>query len=460
MTELVKGRFSRKVLVPLLILSMLATMSSVLAIMVRAEEAPELPTFDIPALSEEHKTSALPNVIVVATGGTLAGAARDKDKTNFQSYSAGTYKMDEMVAQLPKHKTADVSTYQFGNKGSGGYTIKELYDLSLAVDAALEIYDGAVVTTGTDTMEEIAYFLDLTVRSEKPVVVTGAMRPWDVIGTDGPANLYQAIKVAGSGKTKWFGTVVMLNDVIFAAREVTKSNSHRMDTFDTPMFGALGYVDDPAVRIYRAPARAFKAGTPEWATPFDLKTISKETLPQVGIVYNYQEASGGAIRGLVEDGVKGIVTAGTGAGGISSGLSAARSAAISNNGVVFVSTTRTGSGSVYGGSGNTVAGDNLNAAHARMMLLLSLAFSNDVSQIRGWFQSFGTADVEISVDANTVLSTSVDEEIGLPEIEEPVVTEPAPETGEESEVLEPGVVEPPVREEEVEPALQETVVTP
>src|SRR5690606_19559211 len=134
------------------------------------------------------QTSPLPNVIVVATGGTLAGAARSGDKTNFQNYAAGTYKMADMISQLPVHKTADVSSYQFGNKGSGGYTIQELYDLSLAVDAALEIYDGAVVTTGTDTMEEIAYFLDLTVRSEKPVVVTGAMRPWDVIGTDGPAN--------------------------------------------------------------------------------------------------------------------------------------------------------------------------------------------------------------------------------------------------------------------------------
>ncbi|CAM4516395.1 L-asparaginase [Paenibacillus endophyticus] len=421
MTQIVKSELAKKVLVPLLVLSLLAAMVGVLAKSnyVRAEEAPGLPTFDIPALSSEHQTSSLPNVIVVATGGTLAGKARDDDKTNFQNYAAGTFKMADLVAQLPKHKTADVSTFQFGNKGSGGYTIKELYDLSLAVDAALKIYDSAVVTTGTDTMEEIAYFLDLTVRSEKPVVVTGAMRPWDVIGTDGPANLYQAIKVAGSDKTKWFGTVVMLNDVIYAAREVTKTNAHRNDTFDAPMFGALGYVDDPAVRIYRAPARAAKAGKSTWASPFDLRTISKDSLPIVEIVYSYQEAGGGAIRGLVADGAKGIVTAGTGAGGISSQLSTARSAAIKDKGVVFVSTTRTGSGSIYdSGSGNVIGGDNLNAAHARMMLLLSLAFTNDVSTIRNWFTTFGTQDVEISVDENTVLSTSV---------EEPIVTEPTPE---------------------------------
>ncbi|WP_424767089.1 asparaginase domain-containing protein [Paenibacillus sp. sgz302251] len=446
----VRSMLTRKVVIPVLALSLVAASVGVIAkkSMVGAAEAIPLPTFNIPAISEAHQASALPNVIIVATGGTLAGAARNGDKTNFQSYSAGTYKMEDMVAQLPVHKTADVSTYQFGNKGSGGYTIKELYDLSLAVDAALELYDSAVVTTGTDTMEEISYFLDLTVRSEKPVVVTGAMRPWDVIGTDGPANLYQAIKVAGSNKTKWFGTVVMLNDVIFAAREVTKSNSLRMDTFDAPMFGALGYVDDPAVRIYRAPARATKAGKPGWASPFDLRTISKDSLPIVEIAYNYQEAGGGAIRGFVEDGAKGIVTAGTGAGGISSKMSAARTAAIRDKGVVFVSTTRTGSGTVYdGGSGSTIGGDNLNAQHARVLLLLSLAFTNDVPTIRSWFTTFGTQDVEISVDANTMLSTSVEEPaIVEPIVEEPVVTDPTPEVAETPETIVPVESEIPTEE--------------
>ncbi|MBD2867796.1 asparaginase domain-containing protein [Paenibacillus arenilitoris] len=383
----------RKLLAPLLALALLGALLPGYDASVRAEQAAQaLPTFAIPPVSEAHNASPLPNVIVVATGGTIAGAARDGDKTNFQNYAAGTYPMADMVAQLPTHETADVSTFQFGNKGSGGYAIKELYDLSLAVDAALAIYDSAVVTTGTDTMEEIAYFLDLTVRSEKPVVVTGAMRPWDVIGSDGPANLYQAIKVAGSNKTKWFGTVVMLNDVIHAAREVTKSNAHRMDTFETPMFGALGYVDDPAVRIYRMNARALKAGQPDWATPFDLRTISKDELPMVEIVYNYQEAGGGAIRALVEDGAKGIVTAGTGAGGISSKMSAARTEAI-KQGVTFVSTTRTGSGSIDGGGNGIIAGDNLNPQHARMMLMLSLAFSDDFDTVKQWFETIGTQDI-------------------------------------------------------------------
>lgn len=443
-----KKFLSKKVVIPT-VLAVALVASSNLSTISGYVKAATTPTtaFEIPAITPEQEASEMPNVIVIGTGGTLAGKASNNDPTSFQSYRAGTYLIEDLVDQLPgKDKIADVSTYQFGNKGSGGYTIKDLYDLSLAVDQALELYDGAVVTTGTDTMEEIAYFLDLTVQSEKPVVVTGAMRPWDVIGTDGPANLYQAIKTAASGKTKWFGTVVMLNDVIFAARDVTKSNTHRLDTFDSSMLGALGYVDDKAVRIYRAPARTVNAGTEEWASPFDLKQISKEDLPIVEIVYNYQEAGGGAIRGSVADGAEGIVTAGTGAGGISSGLSSARTTAIREDQVVFVSTSRTGSGSVYdSGSGSTIGGDNLDPQHARMMLLLSLAFTSDlpyadkIAKTREWFTTFGTQDVEINIDAETVVTVEAEAVTEVPEIEEPVIDTPAEGTEATPEVESPEI---------------------
>lgn len=390
MTHDVRFSSARRWLIGLLVFGLMLSSSAVFAL--RTADAADAPSFEIPELTSEHASSPLPNVIVIGTGGTIAGKVANDDPTNFQNYRAGTYLISDMVDQLPnKDKIADVATYQFGNKGSGGYTMAELYDLSLAVDEALKIYDAAVVTTGTDTMEEIAYFLDLTVRSEKPVVVTGAMRPWDAVGTDAPANLYQAIKVAASGKTKWFGTVIMLNDVIHAAREATKSNSHRLDTFETPMLGALGYVDDAGVRIYRLNARAALAGTSKWATPFDLKKISKEDLPIVEIVYNYQEAGGGAIRGFVEEGAKGIVTAGTGAGGISSKMSQARAEAI-KQGVIFVSTTRTGSGSIYSEGEGIIAGDNLNPQHARIMLLLSLAFTDDFETVKSWFKSYGALE--------------------------------------------------------------------
>lgn len=334
----------------------------------------------------------LPKVQVIATGGTLAG--KSTDETSFTTYKAGTLLIEDMVKSLPnKDKIAEVSTYQFGNSGSSAYTIQQLYELSLKVDEALKTQDGVVVTSGTDTMEEIAYFLDLTVRSPKPVVVTGSMRPWTVIGTDAPANLYNAIKLAASGKTKYFGTVLMLNDEFHAAREVTKSNSYRTDTFVTPEVGALGYIDENNIRVYRAPFRAFKPAS-EWTTPFDLSKITKDDLAKVEIAYSYQDAGPGAISGFVANGAKGVVTAGTGAGGISKAMSEERAKAI-EQGVIFVMTTRTGSGSNYSSGKGIIAGDNLNAAHARIMLLLSLSFSKDFATIQDWFATYGYGQIEI-----------------------------------------------------------------
>ncbi|GGO05593.1 asparaginase [Saccharibacillus kuerlensis] len=338
--------------------------------------------------------STLPKVEVIATGGTIAG--QSADATSFANYRAGTLLIADMVAELPdKDKIAQVSTYQFGNSGSSAYSIADLYDLSLRVDKALETQDAVVVTSGTDTMEEIAYFLDLTVRSPKPVVVTGSMRPWTVIGSDAQANLYNAIKLAASGKTKYFGTVLMLNDEFHAAREVTKSNSYRTDTFVTPELGALGYIDEENVRVYRAPSRALLSAA-KWNTPFDLSKLDKAALAKVEIAYSYQDAGAGAISAFVANGADGIVTAGTGAGGISRAMGAERTAAIKEHGTIFVTTTRTGSGSNYSSGDHIIAGDNLNAAHARLMLLLSLSFSSDFETIKGWFESYGHAQVSVS----------------------------------------------------------------
>ncbi|MEK3732314.1 MULTISPECIES: asparaginase [Paenibacillus] len=344
----------------------------------------------IPPLLDAFKQSQRPNVLVIGTGGTIAG--QSTDATSFQTYRAGTLAIEDMVNELPdKDKMADVSTLQFGNAGSGSYTFNDLYDLSLTVDKALEVYDSVVVTTGTDTMEEIAYFLDLTVQSDKPVVITGAMRPWTVVGSDAQANLYNAIKLAASGRTESFGTVLMLNDTIHPARGVTKTDANRMDTFQTPMLGAIGYVDEKTIRIYRAPKRV-TLPEGEGKPVFDLSKISKEDLAKVEIAVSYQEAGGGAIRGFVADGAQGIVTAGTGAGGISRDMSAARREAI-EKGVIFVSTTRTGSGSVYSSGEGIISGDNLSPQQARVLLLLSLSFTKDFDTIKGWFETYGTPEV-------------------------------------------------------------------
>ncbi|GAB2963452.1 asparaginase AnsZ [Streptomyces pseudoechinosporeus] len=349
------------------------------------------------ASAQPKEKKDLPEVAVIGTGGTISGVSTNR--VSFQDYRSGQLAISKMVDELRPEVDglADVSTEQFGNKGSGGYSIAEYRKLTASVDAALKKNDAVVVTTGTDTMEEFAYWLDLTVRSDKPVVLTGSMRPWTVIGTDAPANLYNAIKLAASSKTKCYGTVLMLNDQVQAAREVRKTNALRMDTFESGPSGELGVIDQDNIRLNRAPARVQKCGKASWRTPFDLDRIvgkgsEGKALPKVEIAYSYQDAGGEAIEAFADAGAEGIVTAGTGAGGISPAMSTARTEAV-KKGVTFASTTRTGSGAVYGSADSTgvIGAEDLTPQKARLLLLLSLAATQDEKQIREWFGTLGTA---------------------------------------------------------------------
>jgi len=314
----------------------------------------------------------LPRVTVVATGGTIAGVS--STRTSFQNYRAGQVPMAEMVEVLRPQidEVARVSTVQFGNKGSGGYSIAEYFDLTLAVEKALETADAVVVTTGTDTMDEFVYWLELTVQSQKPVIITGAMRPWTVIGSDAQANLFNAIVLAASGATECFGTVLMLNDEFHAAKDVWKSDGSRLDTFISRQVGILGYIDGLKVRTFRAPPRIQDCDTPaRWHTPFDLSTITKERLPRTEVLMGYQEARlDEAVAALVDAGVGAIVVAG---GGVSRDARAAAEA----RGVVFASTQRFRSGV-----------DNLMPQKARLLLMLARAFSDDPAQVQAWYEHY------------------------------------------------------------------------
>ena len=349
----------------------------------------------------------LPRVTVIGTGGTIAGTAATRDSLN--NYRAGQIPIAELVSDIQPEigAHATVNTVQFGNAGSGGYTIAQFHALTAAVETAMRSSDAVVVTSGTDTMEEFAYWLDLTVQSRKPVVMTGAMRPTQVattgelvFGTDGPANLYNAIRLAASQVTYCFGTVLMLNDEFHAARDVTKTSATRNDTFQSRELGVLGWIDGSEIKVGRAPARVQDCDSPrDWRTPFDLARVPPAELPRTEIVYSYQQAGGEPITAFAAAGVEGIVTAGTGAGGISSALGAARTAAV-QQGVVFVSTTRTGSGSVSGGTGSVIAGDDLLPQKARLLLLLSLAFADgDVEQVREWVTTIGNPEFELQAVA-------------------------------------------------------------
>ena len=214
---------------------------------------------------------SLPRVTVIGTGGTISGAS--ETRTSFQDYDAGKVLIADMVDELRPQidEVAEVSTIQFGNRGSGGYTIEEYYDLTLAIEKAAETADAVVVTTGTGTQDEFVYWSEITVRTQKPVVFVGAMRPWTVIGSDAQANLFNAIVLAASGETRCFGSVNMLNDEFHAAKEVWKSDSSRMDTFVDRSVGVLGYIDGLDVRTFRAPPRIQRCDDPEaWVWPIDI----------------------------------------------------------------------------------------------------------------------------------------------------------------------------------------------
>ncbi|MDG2534421.1 asparaginase [Sphingomonas sp. HITSZ_GF] len=340
---------------------------------------------------------SLPNIRVVSLGGTIVSTA--KGRFRYQSYDKPRISIESLVDRLQPEigDVANVSILKASDIGSQDITTEYLHDLTVAIDKTLAdpAVQGVVVTTGTSVLEEVAYWLDLTLRSDKPVVVTGAMRQANTVSWDGEGNLFNAIRLAASRKTTCFGTVVMLDDQFYGAREVTKTDAVRMDTFQARRTGTLGYVDEDRIRAIHAPARVLACHKPEWATPFDMGRIATKAIPRVDIVYSYVDAGGEPIKALVDAGVKGIVTAGTGGGGLSADQNAARKAAIAR-GVLFASTTRTGSGSSYGGGPGVLPGGDLLPQKARMLLQLGLATGKDEATIRSWFLTIGRPDFNLS----------------------------------------------------------------
>ena len=221
-------------------------------------------------------------------------------------------------------------------------------------------------------MEETAYFLDLTVGGARPVVVTGAMRPSDMAGADGPANLTNAIRVASAPATRGRGTLVLMDDRVFSARDVTKTNSTRVEAFQAPERGPLAIVDPEGV-IYRAPSPG------RTAPQFEVAGLA--SLPRVDVVYSYAGADGAAIDADVAAGARGLVVAGVGRGNATEDQTTALQRARAK-GVVVVMATRTGAGRVPGSAkrGLIGAGD-LNAQKARVLLMLALTRTSDEGEV-------------------------------------------------------------------------------
>ena len=322
---------------------------------------------------------AVPRVRLVATGGTISNRR------------GGRLTADELVASVPGLSgIARVEAEQFANVGSSQLTLDQWLALARRLDTLFrEEPDlaGIVVTSGTDTLEELAYFLHLTVRDRRPVVVTGSMRNPSQVGYEGQANLLASFRVAAEPDAAGRGTLVVLNDEINGARDVTKTDALRLHTFMSRGFGPLGVVDGDRI-VFRRRAE----GRHTTASEFDVTTIT--TLPRVDAFLVYQGAPGDLIKAAVDLGARGLVLATAGAGAISGsqgdGLAYAR-----QKGVVIVATTRAGSGRVAR-SGQAppdaaparIAAGDLSAVKARVLLMLGLTQTTDVAELQRIFDEY------------------------------------------------------------------------
>jgi L-asparaginase type II len=242
-----------------------------------------------------------------------------------------------------------------------------------------------VITHGTDTQEETAYFLNLTVKSKKPVVTVGAMRPATALSADGPLNLLQAVSVAGSKEAQGKGVFLIMNGEINGAREVTKTNTLQPETFRSNDLGYLGYVVNNKPVFYRTSLRKHTADS-----EFDVSKLTE--LPKVEILYTYVDAGLSALKGIVDGKPDGIVVAGMGNGSIATPMLAALKEA-ARQGIVIVRSSRTGTGMITfdpkkGDDDGFVAADSLNPQKARILLMLALTKTKDPQQIRRIFATY------------------------------------------------------------------------
>lgn len=328
----------------------------------------------------------LPNVVILATGGTIAGSAESGTSAG---YTSGQVGIQTMIDAVPGIKDiANVSGEQISNVGSQDMSIEIWLKLADRINELLasDIVDGVVITHGTDTQEETAYFLNLVIESDKPVVTTGSMRPSTAVSAEGPLNLYNAVAVAANPKSKGHGVMVVMNDQIHSAQAVTKTNTTSVQTFMSPMQGLMGAVLYGKMEFYRGPH-----GIHTSESVFSVKGVSE--LPRVDIIYACADASADLIDLSVKAGAKGIVIAGVGNGNMTTAMLKASKKAV-DKGVMVVRSTRVPTGYVlrnaevnddeYG----TIASDELNSQKSRILLMLCLLQERNAMEIQEFFYTY------------------------------------------------------------------------
>lgn len=327
----------------------------------------------------------LPKVYILATGGTIAGSGSSATKSN---YSAGQVAIGTLLDAVPAiNDVAYVEGEQVVNIGSQDMSNDVWLVLAKRVNELLAQTDvnGIVITHGTDTMEETAFFLSLVTNSNKPVVLVGAMRPSTAISADGPVNLYNAVVTAASPASMGRGVLVCMNGKVYGAADVTKTNTTSVETFQSPNSGPLGYIHNGEVRFLRPAAKLADAPY------FNIAGI--KALPKVGIAYGYSSVEGDVVKMMIKKDYKGIVYAGVGNGNIHKNvfpeLEKAR-----KDGIIVVRSSRVPTGAttldaeVDDNKYEFVASWGLNPQKARILLMLALTKTDDWKTIQKYFNNY------------------------------------------------------------------------
>jgi L-asparaginase len=326
------------------------------------------------------------SVKIIATGGTIAGEAASSAQSGYTSGQVGVETLIKAVPSLSR--IARVSGEQISNVGSQDMSDEIWLKLATRINelAASPEVDGIAITHGTDTMEETAYFLHLVVKTKKPIVLTGSMRPSTALSADGPLNIYNAVSVAADRQAAGRGVLVSINDQIHSAHDVTKTHTTATDTFMSPYRGLIGATAYGVSQYYRNPFRKHTVETP-------FKVDGKATLPRVDVLYVYEDMPGELVDAAVSAGAKGIVVAGVGNGNMPKAVMQALSRAV-EKGVVVVRASRVPLGfvgrnvEVDDDKLKFVAAEELNPPKARVLLRLALMTTSDPREIQSMFNTY------------------------------------------------------------------------
>lgn len=329
---------------------------------------------------------AKPNIVILATGGTIAGAVDSSLQTT--GYQAGVLSIESLLQSVPELASiANLESEQIANIDSADMNEEIWLKLAKRVNALLKSsqVDGVVITHGTDTMEESAFFLHLVAKSDKPIVFVGAMRPSTALSADGPKNLYNAISLAASPESKGKGVMVVMNDRIQSARYVSKTHTLNVNAFASPNAGDMGYILDGKAFFYTIPAKPHTL-----QSEFDVDKL--DSLPKVDILYSYaNDNSQVAAQALFNHGTKGLVIAGSGAGSIHKNHKDMLKK-LMQNGLVVVQSSRVNNGLVIANEADSklgfISGYDLNPQKARVLLMLALSKTDNNERIAKIFESY------------------------------------------------------------------------